>query len=179
MSKAKGGIIGGIITLVIGGATYSIQQADLIDNFSEDTGLSQEASKQYVESVTEEDLTSFSEIGSEYISVGQQMLDVASEIDCINYTYEWESNTITCKAGKAQIETLGRSEIALGRAYTTLDADTATTTDIEAAISLIGEVNTNLGLAIVRQLVDSSDINELKMTNSYNKSLLQTALDSQ
>ena len=70
------------------------------------------------------------------------------------------------------------NEVTLGKAYTSLASNTATKEDISQAIIQIDKVNTDLSLGIISKLFDTSTINETRNTNSYNKSLLQTALDS-
>ena len=175
---AKGGIIGGIITLVIGGTVYSVSQADVARNFSKDTGMSQQEAQEYVKNVSEDDLVSYDQLGKDEISMGQEVLSNATEIDCSNYTYEWESASLSCEEGKSQLKRVGNNVIALGKAYISLASDTATKADISLAINQIDKVNTDLSLGIVSKLLDSSTINETRNTNSYNKSLLQTALES-
>lgn len=175
---SKGGIIGGIITLVIGGTVFSVNQADIAKNFSKDTGMSQQQAEEYVENISKDELVPFDKVGSEFISDGQVILKAASDTDCVNYTYEWETSTLSCEEGKSQLKTLGNSEIALGNAYTKLASDTASTEDMSLVISLIDKVNANLNLKIVSQILDYPAIDEIRKTNSYNRALLQTALDS-
>lgn len=177
--KGKGGIIAGILTVVIGGTAYSISQGDVVRNFSQDTGLSQQEAQEYVDSITEEDLASWSEIGAGYLESGQELLDIAADIDCVNYEYEWETGTLSCSLAKSQIETLGDSEIALGESYEQLDAESATTEDIETTIGLIDSYNDDLEMEVVQILLEEADIDESKKTNSYNKAVLQSVLDSQ
>lgn len=174
----KGGIISGIITLVIGGTVYSVSQADVARNFSKNTGMSQEEAQQYVENVSEDDLEPYEKVGSEMIADGQKAIETASDMDCVNYTYEWESPSLSCQEGKAQLKRIGNDEIALGKAYTTLASETASKEDISITISQIDKVNADLSLRIVRSVMDATSINELRNNNSYNKALLQTALDS-
>jgi len=176
--KGKGKIIAGIITLVIGGTVYSVSQEDVIDNFSKDTGLSQQESQRYVEAVTEDDLVAFDKLGSDFISEGQESLSIASDIDCVNYYYEWETDTLSCEEGKSQLTKVGNSEIALGKAYTILASESASAEDVSSVIKLIDRLNADYSLEIVSQVIDYSTLDELKKTNSYNKALLQAALDS-
>jgi membrane-associated HD superfamily phosphohydrolase len=176
--KGKGGIIAGIITLVIGGTAYSVSQADIVKNFSEDTGMTQEQAQEYVESVSDDDLAAYDEIGADFVSLGQNMLDALPEIDCDEYQYEWESDTLSCEDGKAQLKHLGESSLNLGKGYILLSADDASTEDIRSVILKINIMNASLDQEIVRIFLESSDIDEFKNTNSYNKALLQAALDS-
>lgn len=178
MALGSGKVIVGIITLIIGGTAYSISQADVAKKFSEETGMSQSAAEQYVENIPEDELVSFAELGSNLISSGEDSLDVASDIDCINYIYQWESGTLTCDEGKEQIIKFGESEIALGKAYKVLSSESATEADINSVIKLIDRVNENYELEIIDKLLDQSDIDEAIKTNLYNKSLLRAALDS-
>jgi len=179
MAKGKGGIISGIITLIIGGTAYTISQADIVSNFSKDTGLSETEAQQYVESITEDELVSWDELGNNYIEEGQYTLNVAYELDCVTYEYEWESSSLTCAEGKSQLLKIGNSEIELGEAYIILNSDSATTDDISIVIGLIDKLNANYSLPIVNLILDYSTITEMKNSNSYNKAVLQAALDSE
>lgn len=175
---SKGGIIGGIITLVIGGVVFSVSQADIAKNFSKDTGLSQQDAEQYVKNVTEDDLVPYDESGSSLISDGQDILDAASDIDCVNYDYEWQTDSLPCEEGKSQLKKVGNSQIELGKAYTILASESASTEDMSSVIRLIDRLNADLNLEIVNRLLDYPTIDEMRKTNSYNKALLQAALDS-
>ncbi len=175
----KGGIIGAIITVVRGGTAFSVSRTDIVKNFSNDTGMSQEEAQKYVENITEDDLFSYDEIGSDFISDGEEILRVASDIDCINYKYEWETNTLSCEEGKSQLKSYGTNEVALGKAYTALASESATKDDIPLAINLIDKHNANLNLDIINQFFDYSEIDEIRKTNSYNKAVLQSVLDSE
>lgn len=177
---AKGAVraIAGIITLIIGGTAYVVSQGDIVKNFSEETGMTQEEAEQYIENIPDEELVSFDEIGSDFISEGQYILDIASEIDCVTYYYEWESDTLSCQDGKLQFIEFGESEIALGNAYKVLDTESASTNDILSVISLIDKVNENYELEIINNTLDYSEIDEAIKANLYNKAVLQAALDS-
>lgn len=171
-------IIGTVITLVIGGTVYTFSQTDVVRNFSKNTGLTQQEAEQYISEIKDEDLASFAEIGSDFISEGQDMVDAANEIDCVNYEYDWESYTLTCQKGKSQLRKFGNSEITLGRSYKVLDTEEAGETEISAVIRNIDTLNNDLSLDVVTWMLDLSTIDEIRKTNSYNKALLQAALDS-
>ena len=171
-------IVGIVISLVIGGTVYTFSQTDLIENFSKDTGLTQQEAEQYVGEISEEDLDSFSNIGSDFIAEGQEILITAEEIDCINYKYEWESSNLTCSEGKTQLLKIGNSEIALGKAYIELDAEDAGVVEMNAVISFIDRLNKDYDLEIIAVLLDPENIDDMKKTNSYNKALIQSALES-
>ena len=47
----KEAIFGTILTVVIGGAAYTVNKEDVVDNFADDTGLSQQQAEEYVDSV--------------------------------------------------------------------------------------------------------------------------------
>lgn len=175
---SKGGIIGTIITIAIGGTIFSVSKADIVKNFSKDTGMSQQQAEEYVENISEDELVSYDKIGADFVSEGQEILKTSSKIDCVNYKYEWETSTLSCEKGKSQIKTLGDNEILLGNAYTVLASETASTKDISLVISLIDKVNENYNFEIVSFIFDRSEIDETKNTNSYNKAMLQAALDS-
>jgi len=179
MAKGTGRVIAGIITLIIGGTVYSVSQEDIVSNFSEETGMSQTAAEQYIENIPDDELVSFDEVGSGLITEGQDILSIASEIDCVNYYYEWETDTLSCEEGKSQFNKFGDSEIALGEAYKVLSSESASTEDIYSVIRLIDRVNENYSLEIIIELLDYSEIDEAIKTNLFNKALLQAALDSE
>ena len=170
-------IIGGVTTVVIGGTAYTVSQADVINNFASDTGMSQQQAEEYVNSVAEEDLVPYDELGASMIEEGQSVLKDAASIDCVNYEYEWETN-VSCAEGKVQLETLGNREVALGESYKVLAADTASETDISMTILNIDGLNDALDFAIVAAILNRSDIDEMKNTNSYNKANLTAAVES-
>lgn len=176
--KGKGGIIGAVITLVIGGTIFTVSKTDIVKNFSKDTGLSQEESQQYVEGIKKDDLVPYDKLGSGLISDGQSVLSTASNIDCVNYNYKWETNTLPCTKGKSQLIVLGNDEISLGKAYKILASDSASKNDMSTVISLIDRSNSDLNLEIVSHILDPQSVNETRKTNSYNKALLQSALES-
>lgn len=171
-------LLGTIMTLVIGGTVYTVSQADVAKNLSKDTGMTQQEAQQYVENVSEDDLVPYDKVGSELTSDGQSILSVASDLDCVNYDYEWETLSLTCEVGQSQLKKIGNNEIALGKAYTRLSSESASRDDISLVINLIDRVNADLNLGIVSIMLDYSSINETRKTNSYNKALLQAALDS-
>src|SRR3989344_4955751 len=136
---------GAIITLIIGGTAYSFNQADVVKNFAEDTGLTQQQAEQYISGISED---------------------------------EWESGTLSCSEGKAQINKIARDSISLGQAYIKLVSDSASKNDISATIGLIDQQNDSLESQILISLIDRATIDEMKQTNSYNKALLKAALES-
>lgn len=181
MDNIKGTIIGTIVTIIIGGAAYNVNQGDIVKNFADDAGLTKEQAEQYIKEIPEENLATWSEIGSEFVNEGQGLLKISNEIDCINYEYEWESFALPCSEGKAQLAKLSRGWILLGQSYIKLSLDSATENDIKETIRLIDQVNSDLELefiSIIVDVVDQSTIDETKTTNLYNKALLKTVLDT-
>jgi hypothetical protein len=179
MDDVKKFLIGGVITLVLGGTAYTFTQEDVINNFAEDTGVSQEQAKEYVNNIKESDIVPYQELGAGLVSDGRLTVDTAEEIDCVNYEYDWETTLLSCDDGKSQLRQSGEDDIALGNSYIKLDSDTTTVSDIQETISLIDKVNANYDLPILQALMTSSDIDEIKKTNSYNKSLLKSALEGE
>jgi len=140
--------------------------------------LSQEESQQYVENVTEDDLVPYDKLGSDFISDGQDILSSSRDIDRANYYYEWETNILSCEKGKLQLIKLGNDEMALGKAYTILASESASREDMSSVISLIDKLNADLSLGIVSYILDPQTIDETRKANSFNKALLQSALES-
>lgn len=170
-------ITGAIITIVIGGTAYTFSQADVVKNFAEDTGLTQQQAEQYINTIPEDELVSYDEVGAQYIEFGQEVLDDASEIDCVNYEYGWESANLTCYTGKTQLGKMGRDQIALGQSYKKLHLDSASRDDISKTIELIDILNYDLDFSIINSFYNESDIDETKKTNSFNKAVLKAALE--
>lgn len=171
-------VVGGVITLTIGGSAYSFSQADVATNLAEDTGMTQQEAEQYVGQVQEEDLVSYNEVATSYIDSGQEFINYAAEIDCVNYEYGWESTALTCAAGKYQLEKIGRDEVALGESYRILDTSTASTSEIRNTVRLLDLANSNYKFEILSNLYDPAAIEEFSNTNSYNKAILNSALES-
>ncbi|MEN9921090.1 MAG: hypothetical protein RLZZ517_68 [Candidatus Parcubacteria bacterium] len=179
MNNIKNAVIGGVITLLVGGTAYTISQTDVAKNFANDTGLTQEQAEQYVNNVKEEDLASWDTVGSSFITDGQEILEIAKGIDCQNYEYEWESTSLTCIEGKMQMNKFANNSILLGKAFKKLDVDGATKDDMRETIILIDQMNSNFKFEIVTSLLSASEIDEMKKTNSYNKSLLKTIVETE
>ena len=178
MDALKKLIAGSLITLVVGGATYTFTQEDLTNNFANETGMTEEQASEYVSSVTEDQLDSWDVIGNEMKVEGDELVQLASEIDCVNYEYEWESPSLSCFEGKSQIDTLGRNYINLGNSYLRLGADTASDQEMIQTQQDIDALNQSLRFEVVSASYTQEDIEESINTNSYNKALLQSALDS-
>ncbi|HCC05446.1 TPA: hypothetical protein DEP58_04045 [Patescibacteria group bacterium] len=180
MDSIKNIATGTILTLIIGGTAYSFSQVDVVQNFANDTGLTQEQAQQYIDEIPEEDLASWEVIGSEFITEGQDLITFVDDIDCDTYDYPWESASFSCLEGKNQIEKIGRDSLSLGQAYTKLDSDSASEDDIRETIKRIDELNADYELAVVKILFisDPSVIDETKKTNSYNKAILKAVLES-
>src|SRR3989339_1614622 len=134
-------ITGTIITIIIGGAAYTVNQTDLVNFFAEDTGLTQQQAEQYINTISDDELVSFDELGIDYVNNGQKLLNDVSRIDCMYYEYEWESASLTCSKGKTQLSKIGEDYIELGQAYKKLGSDSASKDDISKTIKLIDTLN--------------------------------------
>lgn len=151
MDNIKNIVAGGIMTLVIGGTAYTFSQEAVVNNMADDTGLTQEQAKQYINDIPEEDLASWNVIGSDHLTGSVETLALANDIDCENYEYEWESDTLTCSDGKLQLEKIGRTEELLGQAYIKLDTDTASKEDISTVIRYLDHLNSDYdqGISVI------------------------------
>ncbi len=177
--EIKNKIIGGVVVLVIGGTGFAVSQTDIVSNFAEETGMSQEQAEQYAKD-SQDEMESFSKIGDDFINSGNTTISDASTIDCLNYTYEWEDPSLSCNDGKDQLLIIGNGDIELGTCYKTLDTDLgdAAKPKIQECIQEIDENNANYDLPIASRLIDSSETEEMKKSNLYNKSILRAALES-
>jgi hypothetical protein len=170
---------GAIVTLLIGGTAYTLNQADIVKNFADESGLTQEQAEQYVNAIPEEDLASWDVIGEAFVIGGQEVQKATAEIDCVNYSYDWESPTLSCSTAKLQLDKWVKDSIALGYAYKKLDVEGASKIDIQNTITLIDQINANYQLEAVIQIFDPSLVEEERQTNLYNKAILKTALESE
>jgi hypothetical protein len=173
-------IIGGVIVLVIGGTTYSISQKNVVDNFSKNTGLTQQQAQDYIKNIPASDLASFSKVGQGYVSDGNTVLNELPSIDCANYSYKWETSLLTCQEGRNELEKVGNDEIALGNCYEALDTNLGSSagTKINECISDIDTVDADYTLPVVVAVLDSKTVTDSKNTNAYNKSVLEAALSA-
>jgi hypothetical protein len=178
MDNIKGAITGGIITLIIGGTAFTFSQQDVVNNFASETGLTQEQAEQYVNSIPEEELVSWEELGSALVDESKETHVLGADIDCDNYEYEWESATLTCSQGKAQLQRIANTEQSLGQAFLKLDSDSASEEDMRMTIELLDQMNAAYQLEIGRAVFESDALDEIIMTNTYNKSILKAALES-
>jgi len=171
------GIIGGIVSVVIGGTSYAISKTDIVTNFSRESGMSQQDAQKYVENV-QGNLSTFSDIGNSLIDDGNSGLSSAKQIDCENYAYDWETPTLNCTQGVIQFTTIGNDEVTLGNCYKALGTDlgSAAKSKISECIQDIDAVNQAESLPIASALLDNATITDERNTNIYNKSVLQAAL---
>lgn len=176
----KDKIIGGAIAIVIGGSGFALSQSDIVNNFASETGMTTEQAREYVED-SQDDLDSFANIGKTFVEDGNSIISDAATIDCANYQYEWESTFLTCDDGKQQLQDIGAHHIALGNCYQALDTDLGDQAKpkMRECIGHIDQVNSDYDLPIMKANASASDITESKTTNSYNKSILKTALESE
>jgi hypothetical protein len=172
-------IVGGVITLVIGGTAYTVSQSTVANNFSKNTGMNQQQSQKYV-SDAQNNLKSFSKIGSDLVADGDSIVGAANKVDCANYTYTWETPSLTCDQGVAQLQIIGKDEIKLGNSYSSLGTNlgSAGRSTISDCIGDIDTVDADYNMPIAAQFMKSSEVKDLQNSNLYNKSVLQTALES-
>lgn len=172
-------IVGGIATVIIGGAGFTIKQSDVVNNFAKETGMSHDQAQQYVDK-SQNNLQSFSKVGQELTSDGNSILNSSSGIDCVNYTYQWETASLNCAEGKNELETIGNNEITMGNCYDSLSGNLgrAAATQISECIDDIDTLNSSYDLPVAGYFINSSQVTDIKNANLYNKSVLQAALKS-
>lgn len=170
-------IVGGVVVLVIGGSTVAVSQSDIVDNFSKDTGMTHAQAQQYVDNAQSK-LDSFSKVGQGLVSDGNSVTSAVAGIDCVNYTYQWETATLDCSSGKSQLQTIGTDEVTLGNCYAALDTDlgAGAKAKMNECITDIDLVDTDYNLPIANALLDSNTIATTTNSNIYNKSVLEAAV---
>ncbi len=178
MDNVKGWIAGTIITLVIGGTAYTFNQEDVVKNFADETGMTQEQAEQYINTIPEDELDTFTVIGTSFITDGTAMRTEVQNIDCEKNEYEWQSEILTCAMGKRQLTKIADDMIAFGHVFQKLDTDEATEQDIQEAIRLIDQMVRNNRLAVSKAIWTQEELDEENRGHAYNKALLQAALDS-
>lgn len=178
MSGLKDLIVKGVVTVVIGGTVYTVNQTDIIDNFARDTGMTQQQAEQYVNGISEDELVTYDELGDYYIDDGRWIVSEADKINCQEYTYDWESTTLSCETGKAQYRKIGNDEILLGESYEIIGSDEASDNDVTKTIERIDILNDDFDLEMIVNVLAPADLEDMKNTNSYNKATLKAAMDS-
>jgi hypothetical protein len=179
MDSIKNIAIGGIITLVVGGTAFTFSQQEMVDNFAQNTGMSQEEAELYVSSISEEELVSFGEIGNDFIAESKNTFALLEELDCVHYEYEWESSTLSCNDARKQLRETGNTEKKLGELYVKLETNNASREDMLKVIDVLDILNTNYRYEVFSVIMEDDVVEELIMTNIYNKTLLETALESE
>ena len=169
-------LIKGAVTLMIGGAIFTVSQSDIVKNFVDNTGMNQQQAEKYINNIKQSDLASFSKIGADLVTAGNKINSI--NIDCVNYSYKWETSLLGCEAGKNQLQKIANDEILLGNCYKELDTNLGDSikAKMNECVTDIDITNTDYDLPIVSALLDSKTITESFNTNSYNKSVLQAAL---
>lgn len=173
--------LGAAVTVIIGGSAYTISQTDVIDNFADDTGISQQEAENYITSISEDELFSFTEIGEGLVEEGNETISAANNIDCLNYEYEWQTYSLSCEQGRSQLMEIGEDEVAVGMAYLRMEeseTDVELNGRITTAISKIDKLNVSYDYPIMYAMLTTADVQDYKNTNSYNKAVLQTVQDS-
>lgn len=164
---------------MVGGTAYTVSQADVVDNLREETGMSQQEAQEFVEQAERDGLVSWDKVGESHIEEGESTLTAANQIDCDGYIYEWESSTLSCAQGKAQLQQYAKYSVDLGNAYKKLSEESAGKAEMRSTVGRIDNLNNSLQLEIVQVLIDAKAIEEIRNTNAYNKSLLRAIIENQ
>lgn len=167
----------GILVFVIFGTACDVSQKDVIKNFSQETGMTQEESQQFIEDISEDGLISYYELSTNHNTVGQEAFKIVLELDCNNYIYEWETETLSCGSGMAQLIIFGGLNLDLAKVYKLMGAGYAFTKDYEEAIELIDKLNESLKTEFIVLLFSENNIEEMIKSNQYNKVIIQTELE--
>lgn len=171
-------VVGGVLTVIVGGTAYTVSQADIIDNLANETGMTQQEAKEYAEKAEKEGLVEWTEVGNSHIEEGKAALDLADQLDCNQYEYEWETATLSCSQAIVQLRTYGNNSVSLGNSYKKLDNDSSGIPEINATIRHIDTLTSSLQFEIIRSVLDASQLTEMRNINAYNKSVLKAVLDS-
>ena len=177
MARGIGRAIAGILIVVICGAACTVGQKEVVNNFSEETGMTKQEAEQYIENISEDELISFYELSENHITTGQEVFKIVVDLDCDNYQYEWETETLSCPKGLSQLILFGGRNLDLGEIYKVLGTGQTFTKNYEEAIALIDLVNESLSSEILVALFGENSIEEMIKSNLYNKAILQTELE--
>ena len=154
-----------------------VSQKEVIKNFSEETGMTQEESQLFIEDIPEDELVSFYELSTNYNAMGEKVFKIATELDCNKYIYEWETKTLSCIEGKAQLIIFGGLNFELAKVYKLIGAGFALTKDYEEAFELIDKLNESLRTEAIVVLFGENNIEVMIKSNQYNKVILQIELE--
>jgi hypothetical protein len=183
VENAKNLVIGGIITLIIGGLTYSFSRQDLIDNFTADTGLSQQQAEEFISSKLDEEGSSWEELGHEFSLASQSLQKIHNSIDCENLSSEEfliikEGVSLSCDEALEQIAQIANSAESVSVAYLKLSEDNVSRDDVRETVFYLDQFITDLDSPVLVPFISSSTIEDYKLSSSLNKSLLKTALEN-
>lgn len=180
MDEVKSKLIGGAIVLVLGGTGFTVSQSDIVNNFAQESGMTQQQAQQYVEE-SQDDLDSFGNIGTGFVESGNTVIGEAAGINCEEYVYEWETALLSCDEGKRQLHFLGSKEIDLGQCFKELDTDLGDFAEakVSECIADIDELNLAYDQPAAANIFGADYVSETKNTNLFNKSVLRTALESE
>lgn len=166
-------IVGSVIILLIGGGAFAFSQW----SGAEKTGPAQEQAEQDASGISEDDRAPFEEIGANYVSESEGTFELADSIDCAGDAYEWESPTLSCEEAVTQLREVGNTELALGRAFVELGADIASKYHMRTVVTYLDRMNTEYSHEVSAVFFDAEILEGMKTMNSYNKSLLEAALE--
>ena len=160
--------------IVLFGTACDSSQKAVVKNFSEETGMTQQESQQYIENISEDELISYYELSKSHTATGEEIFNIVLELDCDNYIYEWETLTLSCLKGMSELVTFGNINTNLGEIFKVMGDGYSFTKDYKEAITLIDKLNESLKSEIMVALLDENIIEEMIKTNLYNKSIIQT-----
>ena len=172
-------VTGALIVLILGGSSFAVSQTDVLNNFANETGMSQTEAEKYAED-TKDQAATFTEIGNDTVKAGNDILTEAAAIDCETYMYEWEGSGLSCNDGKTQLTTLGNSEVTVGNCFLKLDEDLGAQANskISECIGNLDASTAGYKLPMSAKVYDATEIEEIVKNNAFNKSVLKTALES-
>lgn len=169
-------IAGVVLTAIIGGSTYSINQSDVVNHLAENSGLTQQQAQKYVNGLKDH-LVTFHDVGEQLVSDGMGISGKALAIDCVNYTYPWASPSLSCEEGKREIDELGSAEMEVGSCYSALsrDLNNLVRQKIGECIRAIDRLELSIDTPMISKLLGETKIASAHKMNQYNKAILQSA----
>jgi hypothetical protein len=183
MDTIKNIAIGGMVTLTLGGVAYSFSHEDFVNNFAEESGLSQEQAEVYISDSEGRDGVSFGELADDLTRAAAPLQEALSKLDCESFSAAdikivQETYGTSCEVLKMQGEQFTEATVRLSQSYRTLDGEVFTIENMVHAINSIDNYVETLDSQFIMLSMGTTSIAKMKLTGAYNKSVIKTAVES-
>lgn len=167
-------LLGMIISLGI----YTVSLANTGNPSSSDSSDTKQITEAFLAELSAADRETYADLGAGYIEDGETVLGIAEGMDCKKYAYEWESSTLTCQQGVAQLAKFGETEVSIGKVFQKIASQETNRTELLAAVDLIDRQIASYDDEIIRHLLEAAEIQDNIRANTANKETLESLLNT-